>query len=65
MNKYLLAYEDGNMVIRSRKSKMPQRYDTRKKEWVTDVELSRMFFGDLPVKPIKRRDAERIIRFGK
>ncbi|WP_305085121.1 hypothetical protein [uncultured Faecalibaculum sp.] len=65
MNKYLLAYDDGNMIIRSRRSKLPQRYDPKTKQWLEDVRLCRMFFGDMPVRAIKRKDAERMICFGK
>lgn len=65
MNQYLLAYDDGNMIIRSRKTRLPQRYDRRTKQWVEDPELCRMFFGDLPVRSITRKQAESLIRFGK
>ncbi len=44
---YYLAYEDGNMVIKSEPHSILKKFDKETKQWVEDVELSRIYFGDM------------------
>lgn len=47
---YYLAYDDGNIVIKSSPDSILMRYDSKLGKWIEDVELSRIYFGDMPVK---------------
>lgn len=59
MIKYYLAYDDGNIVIRDRPNAILERYDKTKKRWIPDVELSRIYFGDMPVRPISEEEVQK------
>lgn len=56
MTEYYLAYDDGNLIIRSRINSILERFDSKTKEWVPDVELSRIYFGDMPVKQLTENE---------
>lgn len=57
MTKYYLAYDDGNMIIRNRPNAILERFDKHSKEWVPDVKLGRIYFGDMPVKVLTTEEA--------
>lgn len=58
---YHLAYDDGNMVIRDSDETLIERYDKKSKQWVEDLEMSRIYFGDIPSKRITEEEAMKII----
>jgi hypothetical protein len=58
---YHLAYDDGNMVIRDSDETLIERYDKKSKQWVEDLEMSRIYFGSIPVKRITEKEAMKII----
>lgn len=65
MTRYYLAYDDGNMIIRNRLNSLLERYDEAQKKWIPDVELSRIFFGDMPVKPLTPNQVAGLLRLSK
>jgi hypothetical protein len=60
MTQYYLAYDDGNMVIRNRPNAILEKFDTTSKKWVSDVNLGRIYFGDMPVKVLTAEEARKI-----
>lgn len=54
---YFLAYKDENMVIKRAEDSLLYKYDEVKKQWISDAELYRVYFGDLPVKVITKEEA--------
>lgn len=60
MTQYYLAYDDGNIVIRHRPDSILEKFDNTSKQWISDVKLGRIFFGDMPVKELTAEEARKI-----
>ena len=58
--KYYLAYEDGNLVIKSEPHRILMKFDKKSKRWVEDVELSRIYFGDMPTRLITQEEVSKL-----
>lgn len=59
MYNYYLAYDDGNMLIRSGLGLPIQRYDKVKRDWITDWDLAVIYFGKIPVDSISEEEAKK------
>ncbi|NBK97103.1 MAG: hypothetical protein EOM50_03635 [Erysipelotrichia bacterium] len=55
--RYFLAYDNGNIVIRDFDDGNIERYDSVKKEWVQDFDMSQIYYGGIPVKPLTEKEA--------
>lgn len=55
---YYLAYDDGNMILKIQPSSLVQRYDEKSGQWISDVELSQVFFGGIPVKGLTAEEVK-------
>lgn len=56
MYKYYLAYDDGNILIRSGLNLPIQRFDKSSKKWVTDWDMAAIYSGDIPVRILKESE---------
>lgn len=61
MINYYLAYDDGNIVIRNQPHSILERFDYNSKTWIPDVELGRIYFGDMPVRVLTSDEARKLI----
>ncbi len=61
MYNYLIAYDDGNILIRYSKDGTIERYDVSNKKWVFDIEMAAIFTDKMPSRPISEDEANRII----
>lgn len=57
--RYYLAIKDGNMVIKSEPNSLLQKFDTKAKKWVEDIELAQIYFGGILTKPITEDEAKK------
>lgn len=57
---YYLAYDDGNMIIKSSDHSILKRFDKKTKTWIEDVELSRIYFGDMPVRNLSSEQVKKM-----
>ncbi len=58
---YYLAYDDGNMLIRSSAGKPIQRFDIEKQQWIVDYDMCQIYFGKIPMDVITEKKANEII----
>ena len=58
---YCIAYDDGNILIRTSDDGNIERYAVAEKKWIQDFEMSQIFFGKMPVKTISEKDAMKLI----
>lgn len=58
MYNYFLAYEN-DMIIRTTRNHLPERYDKTVLSWVDDAELLQIYFGGIPVRVISEEEAMR------
>ena len=58
MYNYFLAYEN-DMIIRTTRNHIPERYDKTVLSWVDDAELLQIYFGGIPVRVISEEEAMR------
>ena len=64
MYSYYLAYDDGNILIRSAFNKSIQRFDKKKKKWVVDWNMCGIYSGDIPCRSLTEQEANRMIENG-
>lgn len=62
LSKYLLAYDDGNMILKMKdtESGLFEKFDRAEKKWIPDVEIARCFFGDMPTRPLTDNEAKEL-----
>lgn len=60
--RYLLLIDEDTLVRRNVESPKMERYDSDSKEWVSDWSLSEIFTGDVRVRKITEKEAEKIIK---
>ena len=60
MAKYMKEIK-GTLVIRENDKGLLEKYDTNKRQWVRDFELSRIYTGSLLVEPISEAEANKLI----
>ena len=62
MYNYLIAYDDGNILIRHSEDGWIGRYDTHHKKWVFDIDMAAIFTDKMPTRPISKKEADCIIK---
>lgn len=61
---YCIAYDDGNILIRNSDDGNIERYDVAEKRWIQDFEMSKIFFGKMPVRALTECEALNLIGDG-